>query len=106
MSINYIFRYHGSSSEIYGESKENFEEQFATKLAQLEDLNKIIIDAIYFNFDYEIGHDQKYTLEVSLDSPTLDFSHKEEGNNPIDITHMSIDALLRYVRKEKEKRNK
>jgi ribosome-associated translation inhibitor RaiA len=106
MSINYIFRYHGTSSSIYGESKEDFEEQFASKLTQLEDLNKIQIDAVHFNFDYEVGHDQKYTLEISLDSPDLNFSHKEEGKDPIDITHISIDALLRFVRKEKEKRNK
>jgi hypothetical protein len=45
----------------------------------------------------------KYILEISAIGPNLEFNHTETGNNPLDITHLATDAVLRYVRKEKDK---
>jgi ribosome-associated translation inhibitor RaiA len=103
MSINYIFRYHGQSDKIYSDAREEFEEQISDKLEPLNEQSKVQIDAVLLNFDYEAGHDIKYKLEISVDSPTIDFVHAENDKDPQVIVHKCIDSLLRYVRKEKEK---
>lgn len=103
MSINYIFRYHGQSDKIYSDAREEFEEQISDKLEPLNDQTKIQIHSVILNFDYEAGHDVKYRLSISVDSPTLNFEHEENDKDPQVIVHKCIDSLLRYVRKEKEK---
>jgi ribosome-associated translation inhibitor RaiA len=103
MSINYIFRYHGSSEEIYKNSKALFEEAIINKLSDLEQQNKIMIKAFHFTFDYEKSHDTKYKLDVTIDSPNIDFAHTESDKDPLVIIHKSIDAIIRYVHKAKAK---
>jgi ribosome-associated translation inhibitor RaiA len=103
MSINYIFRYHGQSDKIYSDAREVFEEEISDKLEPLNDQTKIQIDSVILNFDYESGHDVKYKLVISVDSPKIDFQHEENDKDPKVIVHKCVDSLLRYVRKEKDK---
>ncbi len=103
MEINYIFRYHNSSDKIYSDSKIDFENQIQERLLPLADQTKIKIDSISFNFDYESSHDKKYVLETSIDSPDFTFAHVEEDKDPQVIVHKSIDTILQFVRKHKEK---
>jgi ribosome-associated translation inhibitor RaiA len=103
MDINYIFRYHNSSDKIYSDSKSDFEDAIEERLNPLKEQNKIQIDSISFNFDYESSHDKKYVLDTSIDSPSLTYAHKEEDKDPQVIVHKTIDAILHFVRKEKEK---
>jgi ribosome-associated translation inhibitor RaiA len=106
MDINYIFRYHNSSDKIYSDSKSDFETIIEERLSTLEDQSKIQIDSISFNFDYEGSHDKKYVLDTSIDSPSLTYAHKEEDKDPQVIVHKSIDSILHFVRKEKDKLSK
>ena len=106
MKINYIFRYHNSSELIYSGSKEDFETKIEEKMDVLADQTKIKINNITFDFDYNPSHESKYSLEVILGSPDIDFTHTEEDKDPQAMLHKSLDAVLRFVRKEKEKRSK
>jgi ribosome-associated translation inhibitor RaiA len=103
MSINYIFRYHGQSDKIYSDAREVFEEEISDKLEPLSDQTKIQINSVILDFDYEAGHDVKYKLVISVDSPKIDFVHEENDKDPRVIVHKCVDSLLRYVRKEKDK---
>ncbi|MGL4758734.1 MAG: hypothetical protein ACRCXZ_05335 [Patescibacteria group bacterium] len=104
MKINYIFRYHNSSNLIYLGSKDDFEEQIAQKLLPIEEQSKIQIDAVNMNFDFNQTHDQKYSLEVILDSPDAEYTHIEKEKDPQSMVHKSLDSLLQFIRKEKDKK--
>jgi ribosome-associated translation inhibitor RaiA len=103
MSINYIFRYHGESEKIYSESKNSFENLIIEKLKPLEEQHKVIIHKIFLTFDYDKGHEAKYTLEVTVDSSVVDYKHVESDKDPQVMVHKSIDELMRYIRKIKDK---